>query len=180
MKMLFAGVGEQSGAGDVTTRMFGYFLTWMQEKKSAIFIVATANKIEKLPPEFLRKGRFDEIFKVNFPSKAEQKEILYAHVKQRCPQIAEQIDYSSVINKFPADKRDKYSGADWEAVVKEAIKIVFLENFRTCGLEEANYRLIKTEDLQLAASRVTINYDAERYKKLEKSFKDLVAQDASR
>ena len=61
----FAGVGEQSGAGDVTTRMFGYFLTWMQEKKSAIFIVATANKIEKLPPEFLRKGRFDEIFKVN-------------------------------------------------------------------------------------------------------------------
>ena len=176
----FAGVGEQSGAGDVTTRMFGYFLTWMQEKKSAIFIVATANKIENLPPEFLRKGRFDEIFKVNFPSKAEQKEILYAHVKQRCPQVAEQIDYSSVINKFPADKRDKYSGADLEAVVKEAFKIVFLENFRTCGLEEANYRLIKTEDLQLAASRVTINYDAERYKKLEKSFKDLVAQDASR
>ena len=96
----FAGVGEQSGAGDVTTRMFGYFLTWMQEKKSAIFIVATANKIEKLPPEFLRKGRFDEIFKVNFPSRDEQREILYAHVKQRCPQIAEQIDYSSVINKF--------------------------------------------------------------------------------
>ena len=176
----FAGVGEQSGAGDVTTRMFGYFLTWMQEKKSAIFIVATANKIEKLPPEFLRKGRFDEIFKVNFPSKAEQKEILYAHVKQRCPQVAEQIDYSSIINKFPSDKRDKYSGADLEAVVKEAFKLVFLENFRNFGIEEEKYRLISTEDLQRAAFNVAISYDAERYKNLEKSFKDLVAQDASK
>lgn len=176
----FAGVGEQSGAGDVTTRMFGYFLTWMQEKKSAIFIVATANKIEKLPPEFLRKGRFDEIFKVNFPSKAEQKEILYAHVKQRCPQVAEQIDYSSIINKFPPDKRDKYSGADLEAVVKEAFKLVFLENFRNFGTEEEKYRLISTEDLQRAAFNVAISYDAERYKNLEKSFKDLVAQDASK
>ena len=176
----FAGVGEQSGAGDVTTRMFGYFLTWMQEKKSAIFIVATANKIEKLPPEFLRKGRFDEIFKVNFPSKAEQQEILYAHVKQRCPQVAEQIDYSSIINKFPSDKRDKYSGADLEAVVKEAFKLVFLENFRNFGIEEEKYRLISTEDLQRAAFNVAISYDAERYKNLEKSFKDLVAQDASK
>ena len=176
----FAGVGEQSGAGDVTTRMFGYFLTWMQEKKSAIFIVATANKIENLPPEFLRKGRFDEIFKVNFPSHDEQVEILHAHVKQRCPQIAEQIDYSSVINKFPADKRDKYSGADLEAVVKEAFKFVFLENFRKFGTEEEKYRLISIEDLQRAASDVAISYDAERYKNLEKSFKDLVAQDASR
>ena len=176
----FAGVGEQSGAGDVTTRMFGYFLTWMQEKKSAIFIVATANKIEKLPPEFLRKGRFDEIFKVNFPSRDEQREILYAHVKQRCPQIAGQIDYSSVINKFPADKRDKYSGADLEAVVKAAFKLVFLENFRKFGTEEEKYRLISIEDLQRAASDVAISYDAERYKNLEKSFKDLVAQDASR
>ena len=176
----FAGVGEQSGAGDVTTRMFGYFLTWMQEKKSAIFIVATANKIENLPPEFLRKGRFDEIFKVNFPSHDEQVEILHAHVKQRCPEIAEQIDYSSVIKKFPADKRDKYSGADLEAVVKEAFKLVFLENFRTFGTEEKKYRLISTEDLQRAASCVAISYDAERYKNLEKSFNDLVAQDASK
>ena len=59
-------------------------------------------------------------------------------------------------------------------------KLVFLENFRNYGVEEANYRLIETKDLQLAASNVTISYDAERYKNLEKSFKDLVAQDASR
>ena len=67
-----------------------------------------------------------------------------------------------------------------EAVVKEAFKLVFLENFRNFGIEEEKYRLISTEDLQRAAFSVAISYDAERYKNLEKSFKDLVAQDASR
>ena len=174
----FAGVGENSGAGDVTTRMFGYFLTWMQEKESAIFIVATANKIEKLPPEFLRKGRFDEIFKVDFPTKKERLEILKSHVLSRCPE-AKNIRWDAVLNAFPADKRDKYSGADIEAVVKEAFKNVFIENLKQHETKESEYRLISTEDLIKSAKEVVISYDKERYAELEKSFKKLEARNAS-
>jgi SpoVK/Ycf46/Vps4 family AAA+-type ATPase len=59
----------------VTNRLFGYFLTWMQEKESTVFVVATANDISKLPAEFLRKGRFDELFYVDFPDGEERKKI---------------------------------------------------------------------------------------------------------
>lgn len=62
----FSGIGGTGGASDVTTRLFGQFLTWMQEKKSTVFIVATANDISKIPAEFLRKGRFDELFLCGF------------------------------------------------------------------------------------------------------------------
>ena len=55
----FAGVGRDEGGGGVTTRLFGYFLTWMQEKDSTVYVVATANDISNIPPEFLRRGRFD-------------------------------------------------------------------------------------------------------------------------
>jgi len=175
----FAGVGENSGAGDVTTRMFGYFLTWMQEKESAIFIVATANKIEKLPPEFLRKGRFDEIFKVNFPDRNEQRAILETHVRSRSSKTPD-IDWNAVLNSFPQKKRDKYSGADIEAVVKEAFKSLFLENLKRFGIEEKKYRAISTEDLKKAAQKVVISYDAERYGELEKSFAKLEARDAAK
>lgn len=175
----FAGVGENSGAGDVTTRMFGYFLTWMQEKESAIFIVATANKIEKLPPEFLRKGRFDEIFKVGFPDRDERREILRSHVYCRCPEIDDAVDFNAVLNAFPADKRNKYSGADIEAVVKDAFKNVFIENLEKYGTDESKYRLLTTEDLKRSAKAVVISYDRDRYKELEKSFEKLEARNAS-
>ncbi|MBQ9502303.1 MAG: AAA family ATPase [Lentisphaeria bacterium] len=174
----FAGVGENSGAGDVTTRMFGYFLTWMQEKESAIFIVATANKIEKLPPEFLRKGRFDEIFKVDFPTRKERREILMSHVLSRCPEV-DDIDWNAVLAAFPADKRDKYSGADIEAVVKDAFRNVFIENLESHGTRESSYRRIATKDLVKSAKEVVISYDKERYADLEKSFKKLEARNAS-
>jgi ATP-dependent 26S proteasome regulatory subunit len=175
----FAGVGENSGAGDVTTRMFGYFLTWMQEKESAIFIVATANKIEKLPPEFLRKGRFDEIFKVGFPGRQEQREILRSHVITRYPG-SESVNWDSVINAFDKNKRDKYSGADIEAIVKDAFKNVFIENLERHGTKEEEYRQISTEDLVKSAKKIVVSYDSERYKELEKSFKNLEARDASK
>ena len=77
----FAGIG---GAGaETTSRLFGHFLTWMQEKTKPVFVVATANAIANLPPELLRKGRFDEIFYVDFPSKAERAEILHVHLRKR-------------------------------------------------------------------------------------------------
>ena len=68
----FSGVG---GNNDIMTRMFGYFLSWMQEKQSSVYVIATANNADNLPPELKRKGRFDEIFCVNLPDKDERKAI---------------------------------------------------------------------------------------------------------
>jgi ATP-dependent 26S proteasome regulatory subunit len=74
-----------SGGGDsgTSSRVFGTFLTWMQEKSSAVFVIATANKIDALPAEFLRKGRFDEIFFVDLPTAAERRPIWELHLSRR-------------------------------------------------------------------------------------------------
>src|SRR5690606_25696541 len=75
---------QSSGSSDggTTSRVFGTILTWMQEKRSAVFVMATANDISALPPEFLRKGRFDEIFFVDLPSAAERQEIFDIQLKR--------------------------------------------------------------------------------------------------
>jgi ATP-dependent 26S proteasome regulatory subunit len=80
------GFGSASGGGGdsgTSQRVFGTFLTWMQEKKSSVFVIATANNIDHLPPEFLRKGRFDEIFFVDLPTQAEREEIWRLHLAKR-------------------------------------------------------------------------------------------------
>lgn len=113
----FVGVGES----EVTTRLFGTFLTWMQEKESHVFIVATANDISSLPPEFLRKGRFDELFMVDLPSKEERQQILKVHLTRR-KQSMENIDLPQIVLKTKG-----YSGADLEAIVKQAVEDAFLQ-----------------------------------------------------
>ena len=79
------GFGSVGGGGDSGTsqRVFGTFLTWMQEKQSSVFVIATANKIDALPPEFLRKGRFDEIFFVDLPTQTEREAIWQLHLDRR-------------------------------------------------------------------------------------------------
>lgn len=119
----FAGVGGDSGS-DVTTRLFGQFLTWMQEKKSSVFIVATANDISKMPPEFLRKGRFDELFFVDLPNDKEREEILKIHFKKRRKSLRN-IDLVRIVKCT-----DGFNGADIEAVVKDSIERAFLDNER--------------------------------------------------
>ena len=76
----FSGVG---GNNDIMTRMFGYFLSWMQEKQSSVYVIATANNADNLPPELKRKGRFDEIFCVNLPDKEERKDIFKIHLEKK-------------------------------------------------------------------------------------------------
>ncbi|MDJ0732700.1 MAG: AAA family ATPase [Nostocaceae cyanobacterium] len=117
----FAGVGETGGGSDVTTRLFGHFLTWIQEKESTVFIVATSNDISKLPPEFLRKGRFDELFFVDFPNPDERRHILKIHLSKR-NKWHRNIDTIKLIAPT-----DQYSGADIEAVVKETIENAFID-----------------------------------------------------
>ncbi len=117
----FSGVGE-SGGHEVTTRLFGYFLTWMQEKTSSVFVVATSNDISKLPPEFLRKGRFDEIFFVDFPNDEERRGIIELHLKKR-GKWNKEIDTIKLLKET-----DGYSGADIEAVIKDTIEKSFINN----------------------------------------------------
>lgn len=114
----FAGIG--SANSEVTTRLFGQFLTWMQEKDNEVFIVATANDITKLPPEFLRKGRFDELFFVDFPSATERELILRIHLKKR-KQLRE-VNLDKLV-----EKTSGYNGADLEAIVKEAVESCFIK-----------------------------------------------------
>jgi SpoVK/Ycf46/Vps4 family AAA+-type ATPase len=84
MEKGFSGLGSSGMTdGGTTARVFGTFLTWLQEKKSAVFVVATSNNVSQLPPELLRKGRFDEIFYVDLPTKEERKEILKIHLEKR-------------------------------------------------------------------------------------------------
>ena len=119
LEKAFAGVGSESG--DVTTRLFGQFLTWMQEKENTVFIVATANDISKIPPEFLRKGRFDELFFVDLPNVEERRKIIEIHLKKR-KKWNKGIDSIALIQKT-----EGFNGADLEAVVKEAIEDAFID-----------------------------------------------------
>ena len=80
----FAGVGGRHTADSgASARVFGTFLTWMQEKTAPVFILATANNINALPPELLRKGRFDEIFFIDLPDQKERESIFKIHLKKR-------------------------------------------------------------------------------------------------
>ena len=80
----FSGSASSNASdGGTTSRVLGTFLTWMQEKTAPVFVVATANDVSNLPPELLRKGRFDEIFFVDLPSEEDRKEILSIHLSKR-------------------------------------------------------------------------------------------------
>lgn len=134
----FAGVGNSSGSSDVTTRLFGQFLTWMQEKENTVFIVATANDISRIPAEFLRKGRFDELFFVDFPNPEERRKILEIHLKKR-RRWNKDLNIISLVKLT-----EGYNGADLEAIVKDAIESCFIE-----GKEQ-----LETKDLELAQQNI--------------------------
>ncbi len=110
----FAGSASTSSDGGVGRRMFGTLLTWMQEHRSPVFLVATANDIEALPPELLRKGRFDEIFFVDLPGREARRAIFAIHLKARKQNVAE-FDLDAL-----ADATEGYSGAEIEAAVLSA------------------------------------------------------------
>src|SRR5262249_1117595 len=80
----FGGAANSGGSdGGTAVRVFGTFLTWLSEKTSPVFVIATANDISQLPPELLRKGRLDEIFFVDLPSESERREVFQIHLQKR-------------------------------------------------------------------------------------------------
>ncbi len=124
LEKAFSGIGGGGGSGEVTTRLFGTFLTWMQEKTQAVFVVATANDVSSLPPELLRKGRFDEIFYIGLPNSAERRKIFEIYFNKVPTRDTEGLEKN--LDEFVASTRN-YSGADIEGVVKEAIELAFIE-----------------------------------------------------
>jgi hypothetical protein len=105
--------------GGLSLRLFGMFLTWMQEKKSPIFIVATSNDISALPPEFLRKGRFDELFFVDLPDGGQRQTIFSIHLAKH-QQDATRFDLPQL-----AEACEGFSGAEIEEAVKSALYSAF-------------------------------------------------------
>ena len=97
--------------GGTSARVLGSLLTWMQEKQSAVYVVATANDVTNLPPELLRKGRFDEIFFVDLPSEEDRAEIFSIHI-QKCKRDPSQFDIDAL-----AEITDGYTGAEIEACI---------------------------------------------------------------
>jgi SpoVK/Ycf46/Vps4 family AAA+-type ATPase len=118
----FAGMGS-SGVSDsgTTARVFATFLTWMQEKTKPVFLVATANDVSALPPELLRKGRFDEIFFIDLPDLDERKEIFRIHLAKR------KRDPKKFKIAELAKLTDGFSGAEIEQVVVGALNKAFDE-----------------------------------------------------
>jgi len=114
----FAGIGSVGDSG-TTARVFATFLTWMQEKTKPVFMLATANDVSKLPPELLRKGRFDEIFFVDLPDAPERKQIFSIHLSKR------KRDPSKFNLTALVKATDGYSGAEIEALVVSGLHTAF-------------------------------------------------------
>jgi len=154
----FSGIG-QAGGSEVTNRLFGYFLTWMQEKTSEVYVVATANDISNLPPELLRKGRFDEVFFVDFPNENERKDIFKVHMINRKHSIND-INLSKL-----AKQTEGYSGADIETVVKETIENCFVNNKQPTT---ADYEKVIKDVVSISEM---LKKQIENYEKLKKELK---------
>lgn len=112
----FAGsTGSGSGDSGVTRRVFGTVISWMQERRRPVFLVATANQVANLPPELLRKGRFDEIFAVDLPSTQERRMIFTIHLSKKGRDVSA-FDLGTL-----ADFSDTFTGSEIETVIDEAM-----------------------------------------------------------
>jgi SpoVK/Ycf46/Vps4 family AAA+-type ATPase len=117
LEKVFAGSGPDSASADagVSSRLLASFLSWMQDRKAPVFVAATCNNVSALPPELIRKGRFDELFFVDLPNQAERKQIFTIQLSRRKRNPTEfQLD------RLAAAARG-YSGAEIESVVQTAL-----------------------------------------------------------
>jgi len=121
-----------SGDSGTASRVLATFLTWMQEKRSPVFIFATANAHEHLPPEFLRKGRFDEMFFLDLPTSREREQILEVHLSKRgMTMVRQRFDLMRV-----AHATEGFVGAELEAVVKDAMFPAFMDGRRELDTDD--------------------------------------------
>ncbi|KAF3884910.1 MULTISPECIES: AAA family ATPase [Nostocales] len=128
-----SGIDGDSGT---SRRVFGSLITWMQEKTCPVFIVATANNVQILPAELLRKGRFDEIFFLNLPTEVERQDIFKVHLQRLRPNRLREFNLSLL-----AKQTSNFSGAEIEQVIVDAMHIAF------SGKENGHRRDFTTEDI---------------------------------
>ena len=121
-KSFAGGAGSGDSDGGTSSRIFGSFLTWMQEKTSPVFVMATANRVERLPGEFLRKGRFDEIFFVDLPTPEEKQDIFRIHLGKRRSDIT-RFDLEQL-----AKMSEGFSGAEIEQAIIAAMYDAFAQD----------------------------------------------------
>lgn len=166
LEKAFAGIGGDGGH-EVTTRLFGSFLTWMQEKTSGAFVVATANDITKLPPELLRKGRFDEIFYVGLPKDDERSTIFKIHIAKRRKDDLKNIKIEELVAKTKG-----YSGADIEGVVREAVEYAFAEEKEHLTTDDILNAIKDTNSLSVimkeSLDKMAKEYEARKLKNASK------------
>jgi SpoVK/Ycf46/Vps4 family AAA+-type ATPase len=134
----FAGLDGRGDSG-TTSRVFGTFITWLAEKNSPVFVVATANNIQALPPEMLRRGRFDEIFFVGLPNQEERRAIFGVHLSRLRPHNLQSYDLDRLAYETP-----DFSGAEIEQILIEAMHLGFSQNrdFTTQDILEAASQII--------------------------------------
>ncbi len=120
-----SGTRGQTGDSGTSTRVFGTLLTWMEENQKPVFTIATANDIEGLPPELLRKGRFDEIFFIDLPSAQERANIFAIHLTKH------HRDYRDFDLAAHVQATDGFSGAEIEQAVISALYMAFAEGEET-------------------------------------------------
>lgn len=137
MDKAFAGI-DGRGDGGTSSRVFGTIITWLAEKTSAVFVVATANNVQVLPPELLRKGRFDEIFFVGLPNVDERRAIFEVHLSRVRRDRLQNYDLERL-----AYETIDFSGAEIEQCIIEAMHLAFSQD-----------RDFTTEDLLHAASEI--------------------------
>jgi SpoVK/Ycf46/Vps4 family AAA+-type ATPase len=118
----FAG-SQSSGDSGTTSRVLATFITWLAEKTSPVFVVSTANNIEFIPPEILRKGRFDEMFFLSLPTEEEREAIFNVHLSRFRPDSVSSFQLP-ILSKLSKD----FSGAEIEQVVIEAMRLGFNES----------------------------------------------------
>jgi ATP-dependent 26S proteasome regulatory subunit len=129
-KAISGGASSGRSDGGTTSRVLSTFLTWMQEKTSAVFVVATANDHQSIPPEFLRAGRFDEIFFVDLPNKTEREEIFKVLLRLRG------LDHTDFKLAQLAGVSENYSGAEIEKGIDNAMLAGFMDNKRKINTDD--------------------------------------------
>ena len=145
---------QNSGDSGTSNRILGTFVSWLSEKTKPVFVIATANNIDILPLEIIRKGRFDELFFLDLPQKEEREEIFKIHLEHFRPNTWKNFDYQKL-----AKITDAFSGAEIRQVIIEGMYQAFYEN-----------REFNTNDIELAITDLIplANIESEQMLKLKK------------
>ena len=143
-------------------------LNWMQDKESAVYVIATANNAESLPPELKRKGRFDEIFCVNLPDKKERAKIFEVHLRKKI-KIVKNLRFSDNDYLLLAKVSNGFNGADIESVVNDTFEICYLNGKNSVTITELKEVVKETVSISKSCKQ---QIESMRKVFRESSFKD--------